>query len=430
MQPSLEDVLEARKLHERSLALLQQGDFAEAIPICQRVVQLTPNIADRWARLGWALSLGKQHEEAIAAYVTATTLDSTRIGAWRNLALEYIRLQRYQEALAAADRTCNLMTNTFPEGGRAAYVYRSLALLKLGRLEDALRSTDELLSFAPETRGVWFQRGHILTQMKRFGEAEEAMLHGVELEPENVVGLRELIDLYRLQMRDYTQAEAYCERLIALHPDDGANWKLKGDILFSREDYRNAASAYERALARCANDAASTADIWHSYGSTLISLGRFGEALAAFDKGAAIVSGRVRPINGRGIILSRIGRHEAALAWYEAALHVQFSSVVLANKAEALAKLGRFVEADAILDEASVMAPDAMAVWAVRGIVATSRGRHEEALAAFNRAIALDPRYAPNNVEFARLLLMLGDVEHACEVAERALALDPYDARA
>ncbi|MDE3231616.1 MAG: tetratricopeptide repeat protein, partial [Chloroflexota bacterium] len=203
-----------------------------------------------------------------------------------------------------------------------------------------------------------------------------------------------------------------------------------GDILFSREDYRNAASAYERALARCANDAASTADIWHSYGSTLISLGRFGEALAAFDKGAAIVSGRVRPINGRGVILSRIGRHEAALAWYEATLLLRPSANVLSNKAEALASLGRLDEADAILDEASAMAPDAMAVWAVRGIVATSRGRHDEALAAFNRAIALGPRHAPNYAELARLLLALGDVEHACEVAERALALDPYDARA
>ncbi|HEX8732609.1 MAG TPA: tetratricopeptide repeat protein [Ktedonobacterales bacterium] len=322
------------------------------------------------------------------------------------------------------------MTKVSSEGGRAAYIYRSLALLKLGRLEDALASTDELLSFAPETRGVWFQRGHILTQMKRIGDAEKAMLHGIELEPENAAGLREIIDLYRLQMRDYTQAESYCERLIALHPNDGANWKLKGDILCGREDYRSAASAYERALALCANDAVSTVDVWHSYGSMLIFLGRFGEALAAFDKGVAIVSGRVRPINGRGIILSRIGRHEAALAWYEAALHIKPTVALLSNKAEALASLGRLDEADAVLDEAAALEPDAMGVWAVRGIVATRRGQHDEALAAFNRAMTLDPRHAPNYVELARLLLTLGDVEHAHEVAERARALDPCNAAA
>lgn len=93
MSVPLEDILEARELYERSLTLLQNGSFAEAIPLCQRIVQLTPHIASRWTRLGWALTLGKRHEEAIVAYETATALDSTMIGAWRNLAMEYILLK-------------------------------------------------------------------------------------------------------------------------------------------------------------------------------------------------------------------------------------------------------------------------------------------------------------------------------------------------
>ena len=65
----------------------------------------------------------------------------------------------------------------------------------------------------------------------------------------------------------------------------------------------------------------------------------------------------------------------------------------LVNKGTALSNLGRFEEALAACDRALALDPND-ASWNNKGNALNDLGRYEEALAAYDRALALDPNVA------------------------------------
>ncbi len=62
-----------------------------------------------------------------------------------------------------------------------------------------------------------------------------------------------------------------------------------------------------------------------------------------------------------------------------------------------------------------------------RGATLMARGRYEEALAAFDRAVELETQYVPVHDSRAWLLIELGRYEEALAAYDRAIKLDAYD---
>jgi tetratricopeptide (TPR) repeat protein len=78
------------------------------------------------------------------------------------------------------------------------------------------------------------------------------------------------------------------------------------------------------------------------------------------------------------------------------------------------------------LDRALALRPDSAEVWRYRGGVFTSLGRDEEALAAFELALGLNPLDASAHSGIGRVHFILrGDFGRAVTAYERALALNP-----
>jgi predicted Zn-dependent protease len=84
-------------------------------------------------------------------------------------------------------------------------------------------------------------------------------------------------------------------------------------------------------------------------------------------------------------------------------------------------------------------APDPNAIYAETGAVDTYEAqlalarrlkRGSRAVAAYRRAIALDPEGSPALAELARLMLARSHTREAAELAERATAVDPTNALA
>ena len=78
------------------------------------------------------------------------------------------------------------------------------------------------------------------------------------------------------------------------------------------------------------------------------------------------------------------------------------------------------------LDRALALAPDSAEVWRYRGGAFTSLGRDQEALAAFEMALGLNPMDASAQSGIGRVHFILrGDFARAVSAYERALALNP-----
>ncbi len=105
------------------------------------------------------------------------------------------------------------------------------------------------------------------------------------------------------------------------------------------------------------------------YAGALMAAQRFDEALTAYDRLLARAPQAFDALYNRGVILSQ--------------------------RAAIQSQKGLFEEALASLDQAALLQPGMAALHYNRGVVLAGLDRNSEAMDAYNRALALDPRYTP-----------------------------------
>lgn len=127
---------------------------------------------------------------------------------------------------------------------------------------------------------------------------------------------------------------------------------------------------------------------------------------------------------------NRVWRSEATL-WADVARTSPGNARGLMNYALTVMRGGRFVEARALLDSAALLAPSYPLVYVNIAIAANAQGDTMSALAAFRRALALDPGGADAHHYYARWLADHGRARAALVEYERAISARPaaMDAR-
>jgi protein O-GlcNAc transferase len=148
--------------------------------------------------------------------------------------------------------------------------------------------------------------------------------------------------------------------------------------------------------------------------------------LASCERALASAPDFVPALIARGNVLSRLARHEDALASFERALAVAPRDVDgLNNRAFALSQLRRFDEALAGFDRALAIDPAHAGVLDNRGAALLAMNRFEDALASFDRALAVEPGHAEALYHRGHALAQLGRYDEAVAAWERVLASDP-----
>ncbi len=131
--------------------------------------------------------------------------------------------------------------------------------------------------------------------------------------------------------------------------------------------------------------------VWVEKGITLCRLGRYDEALAAFEKSLAVSSRNARAWYNKGLTLASLGRLAEAVSAYDVALNLDDAHpFIWLQKGIALAALGSHDAALAALDRALAFDPDDAVAWQHRGGILFKLGRYEEALAAYDRTLGLE----------------------------------------
>jgi len=150
----------------------------------------------------------------------------------------------------------------------------------------------------------------------------------------------------------------------------------------------------------------------------LMVLDREDEALATFDRLEAAMPGSAAPHYERGVLLQELGREEEALAAYSRATEVD------PDDPAGWVNRGRLLDEDGRCDEAvacyrrvlTLVTDDAEAVEIARCNLGNSLNhlwRFEDALEAFDAALAEDPESAPARLGRATALAALGRIEEA-----------------
>ncbi len=168
---------DADTLHARARTALTKGDLKAAGAALQAAIAAAPRGADIRNTAGDLLLAMNQPREAIGAYEDALTLEPGHVRARINLGQTLMDLGRPAHALEAL---APFEAAQWPDGHAA----RALALLALGRADEALAATEVALSLRPDHAPALYAKGKALAARLRFSEAVEALAAADAAQPD------------------------------------------------------------------------------------------------------------------------------------------------------------------------------------------------------------------------------------------------------
>jgi Flp pilus assembly protein TadD len=317
-------------------------------------------------------------------------------------------------------------------------VVAALAVTTLARNEvwrDPLRFWEDALAKAPtrtrvfrELTRVHEERGDRVAAA-RVAAAEAHMLEGLRrVRPHDAHVVTTLAESAARRGR-FPEALAWSSEAVRLVPDDAVARAIHGAVLLQTSRPEEARVQLEMAetLARGAPgrvDGEVLRSIQTNLGWAYALIGREKDALRVLRRAAA--DDDVTALNNLGTVLGRLGDWNEALAVLERAHAVEPGDAeVKSNLGWVYANLGRLQQASAILEQAILQRPSEPSAHGNLGWVRLRAGDPAHAL----HALAMAQVLQPENAWIAQLQgaahALLGEWRPAVAAFERALVLDP-----
>jgi len=211
-------------------------------------------------------------------------------------------------------------------------------------------------------------------------------------------------------------------------------WFNKGFALNNLGKYQEAIEAFDRVVEMDPSNSYA----WNNKGYALNNLGRYEDGLQAFAKALVMDPNNIYAWNNKAWALNNLARYEDALLSSEKALEMDPNNVFgWGNKAIALLGLGNYedglIATNKVLEltvsylnsTTNNTESDSLDIWFNKGFELNNMGKYQEAIEAFDRVIDMDPNnaYAWSNKGYA--LINLGRYQDGLEACEISLEMDP-----
>tara|TARA_Y100001933_G_scaffold255202_2_gene297912 strand:+ start:7121 stop:8551 length:1431 start_codon:yes stop_codon:yes gene_type:complete len=235
---------------------------------------------------------------------------------------------------------------------------------------------------------------------------------------------REILTLMKEGRRKV--AEERCRASLAETPTDADLMALLASIVVERGALREAEALLKRAIGLAPTEPAP----WINLGRIFQQGGRWGEALTHYEHAANLFPTHPQIAATLGQLYQRANRFADAEAQYKAAIenggppavHVQLGMVLL--------RQDRVDEAIAAFNTAIGLNPNLAAAYGNLGNALQKKGDLPAAAAAYEKAVALNPKDTISYVSLGMAQLKLGQAREAAEIFERALATHGPERRA
>jgi len=378
----------AEELAATAAALLQRGITSgskdlmrEALANADRALALDPDCYNAIQfKVAILIMLDKDNRDnllaALACSERALTLEKENASMWFNKAGILENLGRYEEAIAAYDRSLACTSHPLDGQGRAI-VAKGRTLEKMGRADEALAVCGRVPANDPSYGEALEAKGRLF---EKRGDREAAL-----------AAYREAGRVFMNKRSDGSAVECY-DRVLALDPADNDALYWKGAALlnqFSRthspELFTQACACIDRAIAKDPHHPG----ILTAKGRCMLDMNNIEQSLQLFDRALAI-----RPAD------------------YEALMH----------KALALMRLMRYDEALVVIDRICEAHPDSAAPWSMKASIRVNQGNYAEGLNDIDQAIKRserDPRHWETRAQILRKLGRTAAAEESEEAVKR-----------
>ncbi len=259
------------------------------------------------------------------------------------------------------------------------------------QFEDALRNCDEALRTNPASTSGRYLRGRVYMGQEDWTSAAEDLGMVVESNPAEVDALNALAYVHA-QLGDMDRAVELYREYLNFNPGD-ANVRMT--VAFELAQAGGEDEAISLLQDGIAIDS-TNADLWEFLGNVALKKGTTAEEGAAEDTGAIADEASVR----------------LAVEAYDHVLELKGEDMnpeILRNVIAANLELGDYDAALTFADRAQALMPEDAGLWSIRSDIYGRMERYDDAVAALDRALELDPAYPNAYLRRGFLKLRSGD---------------------
>ena len=453
--PSVSNEPEAAKAYRLGMSLVKEGRLDEAIPAFKNGLRTDPQSVVLLNVIGATYSLKGDFEQAENYLLKSLQTDPGFVPARKNLAISYFNLAKYDLAIPEFERLINTPVNTpgdsrsvallflgiiaekqrdfsksaslLGESGDVVYQYpqallsfaHSLFELNQAQKADAvLKSLDAMSGVAPSE---YFKAGLLYSQQRQYQQALAEFERAGKVDP-GLSGLEYRRAVVLDQLGRSEEAQKVLKDLTSIRPDaDSLNLlanlaRRGGDLNLAIQSLRQAALLEPGKEAN-----------YLDFSTICMDYENYPLALEAADIGLAHIPGSYRLQVQKGAILEKLGRFGEAEKIVQKASELQEdNSVALLSLAVIQTHAGELQDAINTLSSAIKTFPSNFQMHYYLGVALEQTLKHDaKAAEAFRGAIRLNPSFADSYYHLSKLYLKT-DPKLAEENLLACLRLDPH----
>lgn len=297
------------------------------------------------------------------------------------------------------------------------------AFHRSGDLAKAQAGYRKILKKRPNHFDALYMLGLSEHQSNNSEAAERALKRALLVDPHSAAARYARAVVLSALKRD-DEALSCFDALLALQPDFAEAHLERAKLLSRLQRFADAIGAYDNVL----RINPQQRDVLISKGEALHYLGRFTDAIACYDQLLAAKPNHVAALVNRGCAFKDLRRTDAAIACYDRALALApDNTTALINRGETMLILKRNEDALADFDRVIALNPKLALGWLGRANVLMLEKQVSAALEACRRALAIEPDSPKALSQIGQCQALLGDADQAVACFDRALALNPAD---
>jgi tetratricopeptide (TPR) repeat protein len=223
-------------------------DWRDEVAFYQKSIAMSPRLAEVRVLLGSVYLRRNNLPAALQTFQDAVELKPRLAEPRNNLGLIYSQMHQSDRAIEEFTKSAQLAQESGqPYAAARTYSNIGIEYRRLGRLPEAIAAYDRALEIEPRLVGARNNRGYALLVSGRVAEAEADFRRTIELEPMFPMAHSNLGLLY-LMRGDLPAAEAALRESLRISPRDPETLARLGDVAASKGDRLAAQEMYRRAL--------------------------------------------------------------------------------------------------------------------------------------------------------------------------------------
>jgi len=373
----------------------QKGAYDQAIQECDEALRLDPNNVEALNTRGMAYQEKGQYDRAIEDYDAAERIDPQNSETPINRGFTYLRMEKYTRAIEAFNQAIQLSP-----GGFGGFLGRGIAYGHKGEFDRAIEDYDQVIRISPQTQLAFILRGNAFKHKGQYDRAIADENEAILLSPDDPLAFEGRGNAY-FDQRKYDLAEADYDQSIRLDPTErsffnnrGNVYKLKGKRELALLDY-NEAIRLDPAYAGA----------YLNRGNLYQFQGDFDHGIADLTRAIELEPDFVEAITDLAVAYHRSGQGDRAIQ-----------------------ELRRAIDVHEKLKQSEVRQKPTDAYYFL-GLAMLGIGQYDQAIDAFDRGIAEDPKSMESFWGRGRAHYYKGAFDLAKSDFEQSQELEPTDPR-